>query len=95
MKKQLIAGVLLALLLTAVIAYRGYAQNAYKHAPSGGSCTLEGTEAVVATKVPNPPVAVQLGAAVLEPCEYIGSGPGTCAKLAAGVRMVEVRRRRV
>ncbi len=51
MKKQLIAGVLLALLLTAVIAYRGYAQNAYKHAPSGGSCTLEGTEAVVATKV--------------------------------------------
>ncbi len=51
MKKQLIAGLLLVLLLSGVIAYRAHAQSSYKHAPSGGSCTLEGTEAVVATKV--------------------------------------------
>ena len=51
MKKQLIAGVLLVLTLSLVIAYRVNAQNAYKHAPAGGSCTLEGTDAVVATKV--------------------------------------------
>lgn len=52
MKKQLLAGVVLVLILSALIAYRARAQNSYKHAPSGGSCTLEGTEAVVATKVP-------------------------------------------
>ena len=51
MKKQLIAGMLLVIALSAVIAYRVHAQNAYKHAPSGGSATLEGTELVVATKV--------------------------------------------
>jgi HlyD family secretion protein len=51
MKKQLIAGLLLVLTLGTVIAYRVHAQNAYKHAPSGGSATLEGTEAVVAAKV--------------------------------------------
>ncbi len=51
MKKQLIAGVLLVLALSVVIAYRVRAQSAYKHAPSGGSATLEGTDLVVATKV--------------------------------------------
>lgn len=51
MKKQLIAGVLLVLVLSTVIAYRVRAQNAYKHAPSGGSATLEGTESVVAAKI--------------------------------------------
>jgi HlyD family secretion protein len=51
MKKQLIAGVVLVLVLATVIAFRVRAQNAYKSAPSGGSATLEGTEAVVAAKV--------------------------------------------
>ncbi|MFO0587829.1 MAG: HlyD family efflux transporter periplasmic adaptor subunit [Polyangiaceae bacterium] len=51
MKKQLIAGVMLVLVLSAVLAYRAHAQSSYKHAPSGGSATLEGTEAVIATKV--------------------------------------------
>lgn len=51
MKKQLIFGLVLVLLLGAIIAFRVRAQNAYKHAPSGGSATLEGTEAVVAAKV--------------------------------------------
>ncbi|MBI4953084.1 MAG: HlyD family efflux transporter periplasmic adaptor subunit [Myxococcales bacterium] len=51
MKKQLIAGALLVIALSIVIAYRVHAQNAYKDAPSGGSATLEGTELVVATKV--------------------------------------------
>ena len=51
MKKQLIAGLILVLVLGTVIAYRVHAQNAYKHAPSGGSATLEGTEAIVAAKV--------------------------------------------
>lgn len=51
MKKQLIAGILLVLVLSTVIAWRVRAQNAYKSAPSGGSATLEGTEAVVAAKV--------------------------------------------
>ena len=51
MKKQLIAGLLLVLVLGTVIAYRVHAQNAYKHAPSGGSATLEGTAAIVAAKV--------------------------------------------
>lgn len=51
MKKQLIAGLVLVLILATVIAYRVHAQNAYKHAPSGGSATLEGTETVVAAKV--------------------------------------------
>lgn len=51
MKKQLIAGLLLALVLSAVIAMRVRAQSAVKDAPSGGSTTLEGTDAVVATKV--------------------------------------------
>jgi len=51
MKKQLIAGLLLVILLGTVIAYRVHAQNAYKHAPSGGSATLEGTQTVVAAKI--------------------------------------------
>jgi HlyD family secretion protein len=51
MKKQLIAGVLLVIALSIVIALRVRAQGAYKHAPSGGSATLEGTESVVATKI--------------------------------------------
>ncbi|MFI5299819.1 MAG: HlyD family secretion protein, partial [Polyangiales bacterium] len=51
MKTQLIIGVLLMLGLSSVIAYRVRAQNAYKHAPSGGSATLEGTEAVIAAKI--------------------------------------------
>lgn len=51
MKKQLVAGGLLVVVLSGVIAFRIHAQNAYKHAPSGGSATLEGTEAVIAAKV--------------------------------------------
>ncbi len=51
MKKQLIAGLLLAVALAVVIALRVRAQNAAKLAPSGGSTSLEGTDSVVATKV--------------------------------------------
>ncbi len=50
MRKQLLSGLMLVIVLATVIALRVRAQNAYKHAPSGGSSTLEGTEAVVATK---------------------------------------------
>jgi HlyD family secretion protein len=51
MKKQLVAGLVLVLVLAAVISYRVRAQNAYKHAPSGGSATVEGTDVDVATKI--------------------------------------------
>lgn len=51
MKKQLIGGVVLVLALSGILAYRAHAQGSYKHAPSGGSTTLEGTQAVIATKV--------------------------------------------
>lgn len=51
MKKQLILGLVLVLALATIITLRVRSQNAYKHAPSGGSATLEGTESVVAAKV--------------------------------------------
>jgi HlyD family secretion protein len=50
MRKQLIIGPLI-LGLGAAVAWRVHAQDAYRHAPSGGSTTVEGIETTAASKI--------------------------------------------
>lgn len=50
-RRPIVAAVLV-LGLSGVLAWRVHAQSAYKHAPSGGSATVEGVETVVSPKVP-------------------------------------------
>jgi HlyD family secretion protein len=51
MRKQLILIPLLVLALSLVLVWRVRAQNAYKHAPAGGSATIEGTATFVASRI--------------------------------------------
>lgn len=52
MKKQVVLLALIVLLLSGALTWRVLAESAYKHAPSGGSATVEGVETFVSARVP-------------------------------------------
>ncbi len=52
MRRQLLLLAVIVLLLSGALTWRVVAQDAYKHAPSGGSATVEGVETFVSVRVP-------------------------------------------
>jgi len=52
MRRQVVVLSFIVLLLTGALAWRVLAEGRYKHAPSGGSATVEGVETFVAARVP-------------------------------------------
>ncbi len=51
MRKQVVLIAFVVLLLSGVLTWRVFAEGAYKHAPSGGSATIEGVETFVTVRV--------------------------------------------